>query len=254
MLVETAITPEETLILLEEAASRNVAIELHYMDAAGQLVVGRTRVLGMDADKVYLDSPHSIGKEVRFLCGQTVSAHVPMFGSRYEFNAVVAESHCFVQLNRFKRVEGMSLEKPRLAQESQRRHDYRVSFAMLEPIPVWLHEATDPEGYSCSVNARRLSAHLTNLSLGGAGLRVDLPPTDKFKITQRWFLGFHLGKPADRFMYLAELRYFRSILNSQATVLGFQFILWPDRLEMHRQEQRIGRLLTEYQRQLKLRV
>lgn len=253
MPAELAISSEETLILLDEAASRNIAIELHYMDAAGQLMVGRTRVLGMDDERIYLDMPQSIGKEVRYLCGQRVTAHVQMYGTRYEFNAIVSESRCPVQLNRAKRVEGMALWKPRMAQESQRRHDYRVSFTMVDPVNLLFHEATDPTGHSCLVTARRMQGRVANLSLGGVGVRVDVPPTDKFKIAQRWFLSFQLGDQKDNFLMLAELRHFRSILNDQASIIGFQFLQWPDRHELQRQQQRISRHLTEIQRRQKAR-
>lgn len=242
------LTPEETVEVVDEAASRNIPLEIHAEGTSGGMLVARTRVLGMDAERVYLDGPQRAGKEVRFASGTSLVGHIALRGVRYEFRATVADAACVVKLNEQVYVGGMSIWRPQSANESQRRHDYRVSFARFDPVAVWMHEPSRSQPDAADLDALRHRVRLVNVSLGGMAVRVDMPPVSRFAPGRRWFLLFTLPKQSEPFVFLAEIRHSRSILDGQAAVLGLQFVPWFNRYEMQRQLNRLSRCLSEIQR------
>jgi c-di-GMP-binding flagellar brake protein YcgR len=244
---ETLVT-EDTLTLLKQACDRNAQLELHRHAGSGELLVARARMLDFDDQLIYLDSPHSIGKEIHFLCGHPVSAHTILAGKMYAFDSHVADSSCVVQLNKRRRIVGMSIARPTSVWVAQRREDYRVSVVSLDPIPVRVHEISPDCRDAAPIEAVRFGGCLMNISLGGVRVRLSTLPGTKFVIGHPYYLAFQLPTMMDEIMFLCELRHYRPLHDGEETAVGLQFMVWPSRSELQKRLQFLHAFCFEMQR------
>lgn len=238
----------EVLALLRQAQERNHSIELHKHKATGELLVAKARLIGCDEKFLHLDSPHSIGKNVHFIAGERISVHIVLSEKMYVFNSSIIDAACLVPLNRRRRVEGMRIACPAQMQIAQRREDYRVSVAALDPIPVVVHEAAVDCPDASPIDAVQLSGELVNFSIGGIRARLDVPESHKLTIGHKYYIGFRLPSAAAGSLFLCELRHYASIPGNRGTAVGLQFMNWPDRSVMHQKLETLRAFSFELQR------
>ncbi len=241
--------------ILLQASCRNVPLELQYLNPDRALdriepdvLYAQTRLLGVDEEYVYLDSPQDIGKQVRIGGGRQVQAFLNWQGKSYTFRAKVAKLRCLVELNRRKTVVGMCLFTPRSVWEQQRRQDHRVSVAALDPIEVALHETADQPAGCCPIAARRFRGRIVNLSRGGLAMRLRNSDRYEIHVPKWYYLTFSLPDPGEELLFLAEARHVQEILGGHAGIAGFQFLRWPNPTEMRRKEACLGRFIVEVER------
>ncbi len=244
-----------TVAVLQEACDRNVPVELHYLNPAGSrqglapdILHAQARLLAIDDEHVYLDSPQDIGKHVQIGRGRQVDAYFVFQGKIYKFRSTVTKVQCLVELNRKKRIVGMSLAAPRKVAEGQRREDHRVSLASQDPIKVSLHEAPQDDPDSCPITARRFKGLAVNLSRGGISVRVDGNDRHRFVVGRYFYVSFRLPEDAEEMIFLAEARHSVEILRGAAGRVGFQFLRWPNQIEMRQKTKRLGQYLNEVER------
>jgi len=247
--------------ILRYACDRNVPIELHYVNASvsssrvePDMLYAQTRMLGLDEQAIYLDSPQSIGKDVRLRVGRDVEAYFVVQNRIYTFRSQVTRLRCTVELNSVMKVVGMCLAMPNLIRSGQRREDHRISLASLPgPLTVDLHETSAEDPNLCPVDVRRFVGQAADLSRGG--MAVIIANEDRFLLRhgRKYFLSFALPEDGREMTFLAELRHMRDIHKDSAKRLGFQFLRWPDVVQMREKSSALGKFLARMEREYLLR-
>lgn len=239
---------EDLATTLEEACARNVSVELHhYDDVSKELIVTRTRMIGLDDENVLLDSPQSIGKTVSYETGQEVETHFLFASRRYTFCSSITSTRCSVRLNESKTIIGMSVARPADVKDGQRRHEFRISLARIEPISVHLHEASAEDPNACSIDAARFCGRLVNLSSGGVRVRVEKGKRRNVRIGEYFFIEFEIPDGHGPLIFLVELRNVHRIQDNTASLLGFSFLRWTQN-DIRRKERRLEQFGAEMQR------
>lgn len=238
----------QTAALLAEACARNSSIELQYDAPGGETMVAKSRILGLDGDHLFLDHPQSIGKVVEFKTGQAIDAYLVLADTRYAFRSLVTELGCIVEINDRKRVVGIVIRRPANIRPGQRRSGFRVGLLGVDAIEPRLHTAIADDRGICPVDAHVFTATLVNLSIGGAGLRVDRADGVQLKLNDPLFMTFFLPGEEEEFYFLTEVRQTRPIDGENAMRAGLKIKAWPTRRDLERTQQRLQRYITEVQR------
>lgn len=243
-----AISIEQELPLLEEASARNRTVELHTFEAGDQLMTARARVLGVEDQHIRLDMPLDAGKHIAFSPGCILDVYLALGDVLYTFRSQLVESGCPIRLNDGTIVEGIRVTRPSAIKPGQRRQDYRVSMASINPITAHIHSvsADDPSAAPC--DAQRAHGWLANLSTGGCGLILEAPFGQEMTSGHPMFVGFRLPIEGPPFIFQAELCQVISVMNGRGTRLGLRFLCWPDQMRYGQAMRPIERFLADMQR------
>ena len=234
--------------LIEDACARNAPVELQYRAADGERLIAKSRVLGVDAERVFLDAPHSIGQDVVFQRDQELEGYLLINEVRYAFKSRVRELDAMVRINAEKRTVGMVIDRPDSVVEGQRRTHFRVSVIANEPIQIQIHGAIPGSSGACPVDAHVFEASLVNLSVGGAGLRVSPIDCRTIRVGDDLFMTFHLPEEDQEFYFLTEVRQIWAIPGDAAKRVGVKIKPWPSPRDIRRTQQRLQRYITQVQR------
>lgn len=251
MAVSTPVKQTDKYEILRQACARNTSAELHFEDRDTGLITARVRLLDMDAERVYMDRPQSIGWTLELRPRQAVTAYFLLNGTRYAFRSRIARPHCYVRLNQAQQVPGTAVTLPSEISQQQRRAEFRISLAGYDGLKALVHGGSAEDGGSAPVDSVRRMARLLNISAGGVGALFESGPKLRWRPRQLLFLTFGLPDVETRFVILAELRHLRSIHQGRATVAGFRFRSWP-MVPMESYRRQITRFIaTEQRRQLR---
>ncbi len=234
--------------ILEAACARNASVELHQFGIADGVLVARSRLLGLDDRCVYLDTPKSYGPPLSLDRGKIVSVFMLLSGKRHEFKSRVVQPRCTVNLNASTTVRGISLSRPKRIQEGQRREDYRILVAALDPIAVHFHEVPEGDVNQCPVDIVRFSGRLIDLSRGGFCARVDVTERAKFAPDEEFFIQCRFPEDLGEITRLACARHSCSIAHGEAHRVGFRFLPWCPKFTKP-QEHIVVRFCAEQERQ-----
>jgi len=240
--------PSKTVVeLIGKACARNVPAELHFEDTAGNLTIGRVRLLEMTDCLVLTDRPMMPDDDSVIPDGSTVTVHFALNGSRYEFESLVEESGLIVRLNARQRVPGISLRQPLELTDSQRRLDLRVSVLGNDSISIWLVDPHPSLPNACPMDARVIEGRIVDISCGGASVLVPYNALRKCEPGHRFYLNFVLPDVEHEFCLLGIVRFSRLVESSESTRLGIQFRRWIGSVHQ-RDRQRISQFVVAHER------
>ncbi len=211
---------------LESACARNVSVELHQSGADDEVLVAFSRLLDLDVRNVYLDKPKSRGTPLAFGQGKVVDVHLSLAGDRYVFRARVTQPVCTVKLNASTRVRGMSLSRPTVLDDGQRREDFRVSLASIDPVDVHFHTFDTGNVNRCQVDAERFRGQLIDLSRGGISVRVAVEDRATLRVDEQFFVHCRFPDDVGEITMLAQVAHVRSIVHGEAVRAGLRFLPW----------------------------
>jgi c-di-GMP-binding flagellar brake protein YcgR len=235
--------------VIAEAVTRDHRLELHATNEHGDVVVGHTRMIGVDGDVIHVAEPQGKGKAVTFETGQEVQAYLLYAEKMYRFQTRIVNGACLVQLRGTKTtVAGMAISYPLELAEGQRRTTYRVVVISEGLIPVRLHEVMLEEPARSPLPGVCIEGAMMDLSEGGFGVRVDTPNFNCFKVGMTFSGCCSLPEIPDKLQFIAELRQTRSITNGSATKLGFMLRAWPDQIAFRRITESMRRFAVQIER------
>ena len=235
--------------LIGKACARNVPAELHVEDTAGNLTIGRVRLLEMTNGLVLADRPMILDGDSAIPDGSTLTVHFALNGSRYQFESLLEASGLTVLLNAHQRVSGISLRQPFVVTDSQRRSNLRVSVLGYDPISIMLIEPHPEITDACPIDAHIIAGWIVDVCGGGASVLLQQDALPKDKSGQRFYLNFMLPAVEHEFSMLGVVRNVRRVERSESIRLGIKFRPWRGRI-YQRDLQRITRFVTAHERQL----
>lgn len=233
--------------LIHRACAVNLSVDLHLQTYQDEIHVARARMIRHDDESIEFDQPQATGSKIHFRKNQVVQVYMALDGEIYTFQCRIQATDTFLQLNDAKRVRGLRASMPNRVSRGQRRHDYRVSMASLDPIEVRIHAVKDTNLDVCELNAPRCSGILTNLSFGGARVRVTQSLRHLFSVNHLYFLNFTLPDDEGDLFTPAMLRHEQLVEAIGTVLLGFKFIAWPS-FPQPSNSQRIHHFCMEVQR------
>lgn len=239
--------------ILAAGCERNARVEIHKHTGDATIPVARARMMCMDEERLYLDEPQTIGKQVEMGKGTAVDAFFSLGDGLFTFSTTVASMNCRVRLNGAKTLIGMALDIPRTIKQGQRRSRYRTSLAMQTPIKVSMHQASSDLG-SSPIDADRVEGRLVDASEGGFGVMLDFDRPLKYKLYEKWVVQFHIPGEPDLTLLGCELRQIRTIREGESMKLGLLALPWPDQRAMRSQMLPLTKYLTSVERRLLKRV
>ena len=222
----TALKPPAVERLLDEACARNLPAELHAVRRDGTITVQRVRLLEVREDQLLVQSPPGLCRDEAFAMGKSVTAHMTLNGSRYEFTSTIEDMALTVPLNARQHVRGMALSKPEQLLPSQRRSDLRVKTVSYEQIDVSLGYVAADAQDACSLAEGAGRGSLADISVGGAAILVCDPAFRTVRTNRQLFLVFELPLVDREFLMLGTIRHWRFIERSQTTRLAVAFSPW----------------------------
>lgn len=212
--------------ILEGACARNAAMELHSRTASDELIVAKTRLLDLDRRHLYIDRPQINGKPTSPKRGHEYAAYLQLSGKWYAFRTRVANAGCSVKLNANTQVRGCAVSRPAKIEEGQRREDFRLSVASLDPVDVHFHEVHRKNPDVCPLDTKRFRGRLVDISRGGWAVRIDAQERRSFAIDELFFVSAMLPLNIGEITLLVQSRHCRSILRGEAFRIGFKFVNW----------------------------
>jgi c-di-GMP-binding flagellar brake protein YcgR len=251
MAVSTPVPQKDKYQVLRQACARNASAKLHFEDPETGLITARVRLLDMDAERIYMDRPQSVGRRVDLKPKQAVAAYFLLNGTRYAFRSRIARPDCYVRLNQTQQVPGTAVTLPAQVGRQQRRAEFRISLVGYEDLEVAVHGGSADNGGAAPVDSVRWAGRLLNVSAGGVGALFKTDPKPRWRPGQLFFLAFGLPGVETTFLTLAELGYLRRIDEGQPTIAGFRFRPWP-MVPMESYRRQITRFIAvEQRRQLR---
>ena len=250
---KSKLDPSNPAALLTSGCERNIPVEIHKHTGDTAVPVARARMMCLDSERIYLDEPQTIGKQVRMGKNTPVDAYFS-FGSRlFTFTTTVASMHCKVRLNERKMLVGMALNRPGEITEGQRRSRFRTSLALHTPIPMTMHQASDDLN-SSPINAAKFEGRIVDGSDSGLGVLLDFDRPRKFKIYGRWFVRFLIPGASEMTEIACELRQARTIREGELMKIGLLTLPWPNVRALREQMLPLTRHLTGIERELRRRA
>ena len=234
--------------LLNEACARNLTVELHFHAPNDEVLVAKSRFLGLDEQHVFLDKPQSIGKPIELSLRQRFDAYMALQESRFAFQSQVVDLQRLMQLNRKMRVIGIVIARPTSIKEGQRRAYFRASLLGNRTVCANVHASSLEAEGAAPINAQPFTAEMINLSVGGVALNVDIEHGRKIRIGDELFIGFDEPGEDQEYMLLAEVRQTRKIAEDTAVRLGMQFKAWPSAAHLRRVQRDMQKFITRLQR------
>lgn len=208
--------------LLSEACERNRSAELHYQEG-DTFRTGRARLLAIDQQEVWIDTPRFEGDDVRLAACTPLTVYFMHGGEHRAFRTEVSRRHALFQLNQTKQIDAMTLVLPSEIRTEQRRYNFRVSLARYD-LPVDLHEACSAEPCAAPLGAIRFSGRIVNISGGGCAVLTPTSKTPGLMVWDTLVLHFELPGHQQRVVLPAELRNIRSVGEGTQRVCGFRFV------------------------------
>jgi c-di-GMP-binding flagellar brake protein YcgR len=234
---------------LVEAHARNLPVELHFRTNEGELMVVRSRVLGLEETTVELDMPHSIGHEVEFRVGMSFEGHFGSGEAIYSFRSKIRDVRKLVDLNEQRRVVGILVDRPGAIRPGQRRNDHRVPLREEEAAATIYPAHPELGGNACLIDAPSMEVRIADLSAGGAALLVENEVGRRMRMNDLFFVNLQLGGAGgEPQVALMEVRQLRELPRDGGFRVGLKMKVWPDRREAQRLVQVVQRFLTEVQR------
>ncbi len=243
-------TANDPLEPVREACARNVPLELHRRTNRGALPTARGRMIDLDADRIYMETPQVIGRPFRIAPGQEYEAFFQVHDTIFTFSTTVLETDCATRLNHHKFVVGLAISKPEALKIGQRREHFRTSLACEQEISCTLHEAGPGDANQVPIEAKRFTGRLVDASGGGVGVILD-GTIARFTLYDHLFLEFFLPGERQPFCALVEVRQARPTLNDTAVRLGLMFVAWPDQPTFTRTLMPLHHYLNKVQRLLR---
>jgi len=243
---DTAPGPSE---LLADACVRNTSAELHY-HVDDELHTARTRLLGLNGDELQLDKPQSIGQPVRLSRDTRVTVYIVAGGELWAVDGVVAKTAAELELNRARRITGMTLRLTSVPRREQRREQFRVSLAKYE-LPVALHRLAEDLLDAAPRDAQRFNGRAVNISVGGVAVLCDARHSPQLAVQDLLFAVFGLPNVDRQLALPVEVRHTRPVHDGLEFIVGLRFVQ-PQSPPIRMQLQRVDRFVVEEQhRQLR---
>jgi c-di-GMP-binding flagellar brake protein YcgR len=240
--------PQEILSLLNSCCERNISVEIHKHTGDAAVPVARARMMCTDSERLFLDEPQTIGKEVQMGKNTAVDVYFSLGDKLYTFATTIASMQCKVRLNQTKTLIGMAINLPKKIDQGQRRSRFRTSLALHTPIPVTLCEASG-DCNSCPLDAFRFEGRIVDGSEGGLGILLEFDRPRKFKVFGRWIVEFHIPGESETTVLGCELRQVRTIRENELMKIGIMALPWPNTRAMRERMQPLARHLNSIERQ-----
>ncbi len=251
MAVDAPIKRDQKTRLLNQACQRNTPAELHFQRGEADLITARVRLLGLDAELIYVDRPQVVGSQFRLRPRQSAMVYFLLAGTRYAFHSRVVKPRCLVRLNARQRVFGAALAIPAEVRPQQRRADFRLSLAGYDWTVALCHQGEREHPRRCAIDAHRFKVRLVNISAGGVEALVDPSAIRGCGQGDVFFMTFFLPEVEQEFCMRTELRHTRHIHNGRSTLAGFMFLPW-EMAPLKPYVRQINRFIaTEQRRQLR---
>jgi len=235
--------------LMAAGCDRNIPVEIHKHTGNAAIPVARARMMCKDGERLYLDEPQTIGKDVKMGKGTNVDVFCSIGDQLFTFTTSVASMQCKVRLNKTKELVGMALNLPASVAQGQRRSRFRTSLALQTPIPVSMHQAS-MDLNSAPIDAARFDGRLVDASDGGIGVMFDFDRPYKFKMYDRWIVRFVIPGESETTVLGCELRQARTIREDETMKVGLLALPWPSPRAMRERMLPMARYLTGIERAL----
>lgn len=245
------VSPQDSssLELLFEAVNHNQSVELQHVGPTGKVRSGKTRLLFMDADSLYLATPVQDGKPVAFGVDCCVDVYTRVHRQTYAFQSKVLRTDCVIKLNSGKTLTGIQLSKPSELKETQRRNNYRVSLASMVPIDAMMQAVCDQDTNSESGPVGgKIKSQLVNLSSGGCGVVLSQKEAQKFRLGNLILLSFDLPVESESFTFQTRICQIIPVQERETVRLGLQFVEWPNRTEFRKALRPLEKFIADLQR------
>ena len=235
--------------VLEVACARNLPITILYSSDDHTAVILRARLLGLDAEHLFLDRPRNAAGPTEIDAEQEFDAYFTLNGVRHSFPSRVVTRSRIVAINDRKDTAGMVIERPAALHREQRREDYRVRLLDRDTILINVHTAVPGGDGVCEIHAHCFRAALVNLSAGGAGLLVPAPDANLLAAGDELFVLFELPDDAEPISLIVEVRHIRDYGSGTDKQIGVSFQPWPSGRDHRRLQQRLRRFVAQVQRE-----
>lgn len=237
---------DDCAALLQSACARNLSVELQHAGPGGAYNRARSRLLGVDSLRVLLDRLHGAVDPAAFVAGKEVTVCFQSHDQWYQFESVIIDTRCRLQVNQHMNTLGVSILRPAHIRVQQRREAFRVSVTHLPLIAVDLHDAAEEPSGACRTDCRRVRGVLHNVSVDGVAILFDARQC-QLKPGERLFIRWRMPGDQAEMMYLAETRHSRTIRERDTHIAGMRFLRWnePDYV---RQFARLSKFIVEAQR------
>ncbi len=245
----TDTTSETVDRLIRAGCARNVPAEIHYEHRNGSIITGRARLLELTECQILADRPKYLDRGGSIPAGASVTVHVSLGGSRYQFDSVIEETDRSISLGGRKKVRGIALGRPSELSDSQRRTCLRISVVGYDPITVALVRPHPRLPNACPVDAEIMKGRMHDLSVGGLAVLVDHRLPDTIRRGDHFFLTFALPFVEEEFYMLGSMRHSRVVAGSGSSCMGLSFRPWCGRRFAHDQR-RMSQFVVEHERRL----
>jgi len=235
--------------LIRAGCARNVPAEIHYEHRNGSIITGRARLLELTECQILADRPKYLDRGGSIPAGASVTVHVSLGGSRYQFDSVIEETNRSISLGGRKKVRGIALSKPTGLADSQRRARLRISMVGYDPITVELVRPHPDVSNACPVGAEIIEGRMHDLSVGGLAVLVDHRVPGAVHRGDHFFLTFALPSVAEEFYILGSVCHSRVVEASGSLRMGLSFRPWCGRRFIHDQR-RLSLFVVEHERRL----
>ncbi len=235
--------------VLEVACARNLPITILYFSDDDTAIILRSRLLGFDAEHLYLDRPRSIEGPTVIREEQEFDVFFNLNGIRHGFPSRVVARSQIVAINDRKGTDGVVIERPATLLRAQRRADYRVKLLDRDTILLNVHTAFPGQEGACEIDAHRFRGALVDLSAGGAGLLIAAPDASFLAVDDELFVLFDLPDDAEPLSLLVDVRQIRDHGSGTDKHIGVSFRPWPTGHDHRHVQRRLRRFVALVQRE-----
>lgn len=268
--------------LLQEACDRNTPVCVVKPTQIGRMPMARGRLLRLDAKEIVLEEVRVPGRRVEFGCGEDLDAYFSLNQNLYFFRTRLLRAAEPTRLNRLKVILGMTIARPSVVEQGDRRRLFRVSIGGLREratVKLWRLRvqgcpevdaigdladadgdatglppmAFNPEGLDLagvdadSLRDAEYSGWLSDGTEAGLGIRLEFVRPDRFSMFEPVLVSVGLPGVKERMRLLCEVRSKR-VVNEDGTRLGVVVIPEADGLAAREKMKTMRAFLTGVQR------
>ena len=234
---------------LETLCARNISFEFHYTNMSGEFFAGRSRFLGQDEERLYLDTPHIVGKQAILQTGKKIDVFVTIGSETYTFRSKIIQTHCRIRLNDYTTVHGVYINKPTKFWPGQKRHELRLKFKKDDQIPVTVNLTAPNEPSATPLDNAVVNGWIEDVSAGGCNLHLDTALCSNFKFGHPIFLSFNLPDNETEIIVQVEVRAVQPPSKGYRTRVGVKFLSWPSQAYLTRTLRPLERFIAQVQRE-----